>query len=47
MSRTLISKTTRNEFREIRLAVNAAFTLCEFLLESIEYQQNKDQRQAS
>lgn len=25
-----------------KLAVNAAFTLCEFLLESYEYQQNKD-----
>jgi hypothetical protein len=30
-----------------RLAVNAAFTLCEFLLESFEYQQKKDQRRAS
>jgi len=30
-----------------RLAVNAAFTLCEFLLESYEYQQKKEQRQAS
>ncbi len=29
-----------------RLAVNAAFTLCEFLLESFEYQQKKDQRRA-
>ena len=30
-----------------RLAVNAAFTLCEFLLESLEYQQKKEQRRAS
>jgi hypothetical protein len=30
-----------------RLAVNAAFTLCEFLLESYEYQQKKGQRRAS
>jgi len=30
-----------------RLAVNAAFTLCEFLLESFEYQENKKQRRAS
>jgi hypothetical protein len=30
-----------------RLAVNAAFTLCEFLLESLEYQQKKDKRRAS
>jgi hypothetical protein len=30
-----------------RLAVNAAFTLCEFLLESFEYQQKKEQRWAS
>lgn len=30
-----------------RLAVNAAFTLCEFLLESFEYQQKKEQRRAS
>ncbi len=30
-----------------RLAVNAAFTLCEFLLESFEYQQKKDERRAS
>ena len=29
-----------------RLAVNAAFTLCEFLLESFEYQQKKVQRRA-
>lgn len=29
-----------------RLAVNAAFTLCEFLLESFEYQGNKKQRHA-
>ena len=30
-----------------RLAVNAAFTLCEFLLESFQYQENKKQRRAS
>lgn len=30
-----------------RLAVNAAFTLCEFLLESLAYQQKKEQRRAS
>lgn len=30
-----------------KLAVNAAFTLCEFLLESFEYQQKKNQRRAS
>jgi hypothetical protein len=30
-----------------RLAVNAAFTLCEFLLESFEYQQKKEERRAS
>lgn len=30
-----------------RLAVNAAFTLCEFLLESFEYQQKKTERRAS
>jgi len=30
-----------------RLAVNAAFTLCEFLLESFEYQRKKEQRRAS
>jgi hypothetical protein len=30
-----------------RLAVNAAFTLCEFLLESFEYQQKKEKRHAS
>lgn len=30
-----------------RLAANAAFTLCEFLLESFEYQQKKEQRRAS
>jgi hypothetical protein len=30
-----------------RLALNASFTLCEFLLESFEYQQKKEQRQAS
>ena len=30
-----------------RLAVNAAFTLCEFLLESLQYQGNKKQRHAS
>jgi len=30
-----------------RLAVNATFTLCEFLLESFEYQQKKEQRRAS
>lgn len=30
-----------------KLAVNAAFTLCEFLLDSFEYQQKKNQRQAS
>jgi hypothetical protein len=30
-----------------RLAVNAAFTLCEFLLESFEYQLKKEQRRAS
>lgn len=33
--------------RHARLAVNAAFTLCEFLLESFEYQHKKEQRQAS
>ncbi len=33
--------------RHAKLAVNAAFTLCEFLLESFEYQQNKNQRRAS
>jgi len=30
-----------------RLAVNAAFTLCEFLLESFEYQHKKEQRWVS
>lgn len=30
-----------------RLAVNAAFTLCEFLLESFEYQQKREQRQST
>lgn len=30
-----------------RLAVNAAFTLCEFLLESYEYQQKREERRAS
>lgn len=30
-----------------KLAVNAAFTLCEFLLESFEYQQKNNQRRAS
>ena len=30
-----------------KLAVNAAFALCEILLESFEYQQNKNQRTAS
>lgn len=30
-----------------KLAVNAAFTLCEFLLESFEYQRKKNQRLAS
>jgi len=30
-----------------KLAVNATFTLCEFLLESFEYQQKKNQRRAS
>jgi hypothetical protein len=30
-----------------KLAVNAAFTLCEFLLESFEYQEKKNQRRAS
>ncbi|MBR2688772.1 MAG: abortive infection family protein [Aquamicrobium sp.] len=30
-----------------RLAVNVAFTLCEFLLESYEYQQKREERQAS
>lgn len=30
-----------------RLAANAAFTLCEFLLESFEYQESKKQRRAS
>ncbi len=30
-----------------KLAVNGAFTLCEFLLESFEYQQKKNQRPAS
>ena len=30
-----------------KLAVNAAFTLCEFLLDSFEYQQKKEQRRAS
>lgn len=30
-----------------RLAVNAAFTLCEFLLESFEYQQKNEHRRAS
>jgi len=30
-----------------KLAVNAAFTLCEFVLESLEYQQKKNQRRAS
>jgi HEPN domain-containing protein len=33
--------------RHARLAVNSAFTLCEFLLESFEYQQQKEQRRAS
>ena len=33
--------------RHARLAVNAAFTLCEFLLESLDYQQKKEQRRAS
>jgi hypothetical protein len=30
-----------------RLAANAAFTLCEFLLESLEYQKNRKKAQAS
>ena len=30
-----------------KLAVNVAFTLCEFVLESYEYQQKREQRQAS
>ena len=30
-----------------KLAVNAAFTLCEFLLESFEYQQKRNQKRAS
>lgn len=30
-----------------RLAVNVAFTLCEFLLESFEYQQKREERRAS
>jgi histone H3/H4 len=30
-----------------KLAVNVAFTLCEFLLESHEYQQKRDERRAS
>lgn len=30
-----------------RLAVNVAFTLCEFLLESYEYQQRREERRAS
>jgi hypothetical protein len=30
-----------------RLAVNVAFTLCEFLLESYEYQQKREERRAS
>lgn len=30
-----------------RLAVNAAFTFCEFLLESFDYQESKKQRRAS
>jgi hypothetical protein len=30
-----------------KLAVNVAFTLCEFLLESYEYQQKREERQAS
>lgn len=30
-----------------KLAVNAAFTFCEFLLESFEYQRKKDQRRTS
>lgn len=30
-----------------RLAVNAAFTLCEFLLESYEYQQKREEKRAS
>ncbi|MGV2067028.1 abortive infection family protein [Agrobacterium sp. 22-226-1] len=30
-----------------RLAVNVAFTLCEFLLESYEYQQKREERMAS
>jgi hypothetical protein len=30
-----------------KLAVNSAFTLCEFVLESFEYQQKKEQRRAS
>jgi len=30
-----------------KLAVNAAFTLCEFLLESFEYQQRQNQKRAS
>ena len=30
-----------------RLAVNVAFTLCEFMLESYEYQQKREERRAS
>jgi len=33
--------------RHAKLAVNAAFTLCEFLLESLEYQEEKKQQRAS
>jgi hypothetical protein len=40
MSKELISKATRNEFREV-------LTLCELLLESDEYQKEREERQAS
>ena len=33
--------------RHARLAVNAAFTLCEFLLESLDYQNRKKAERAS
>jgi len=33
--------------RHARLAVNAAFTLCEFLLESFEFQKRKEERRTS
>jgi hypothetical protein len=43
MTRDLIGKSTHNEFRDLLVG----YSLCEFLLESYEYQQKQEERRAS